>query len=45
MEIVQRPVQLRGNTVARAVLRMAGYPMLRDFREPLAETVRDLIAR
>jgi dTDP-4-dehydrorhamnose reductase len=38
-----RPAPRPANSVLdNAVLRMAGYPMLRDFREPLVETVRAL---
>ena len=40
-----RPAPRPANSVLdNAVLRMAGYPMLRDYREPLAETVTTLLA-
>jgi len=40
-----RPAPRPANSVLdNAVLRMAGYPALRDFREPLAETVAALLA-
>jgi len=40
-----RPAPRPANSVLdNAALRMAGYPMLRDFREPLAETVAALLA-
>lgn len=40
-----RPAPRPANSVLdNAALRMAGYPMLRDFRDPLAETVAALLA-
>ena len=40
-----RPAPRPANSVLdNAVLRMAGLPMLRDFREPLGETVRALLS-
>ena len=39
-----RPAPRPANSVLdNAVLRSAGYPMLRDYREPLGETVRTLL--
>jgi dTDP-4-dehydrorhamnose reductase len=38
-----RPAPRPANSVLdNAVLRLSGVPLLRDFREPLAETVRAL---